>query len=175
MSRASYLQEPLVFTSEDLERSARHLAKGYEEHESYPINIVLPECAICRGVAARCGCESVTVGVDASGHYAAKACPAGTPAEVRVFYERGAWFASLRRVGVEIACARAAGEGAAIRAGLLLLAAWGTPRTLARLVVSSRAAGLLEQLRPDPSEGWAELRALLEQLPAVLVSPNAHR
>lgn len=176
MSRTRYLSEPVIFTSEDLERAERHRAKGYEEHASYPIEIELPSCAICRGVAARCSCESVTVGVDSTGHYAAKACPSLTPAEVHVTRsDCGAWVASLRRSAVEIAAVRRPGEGAAIRAGVLLLVAWGTPRTIARLVVSDRAAAILEQRREDPREGWDALRELLASLPSVFVVPTVDR
>jgi ribonuclease HI len=71
----------LVRTEYDLAREERHRTKGYEEHESYPIELELPTCAYCAGVAARCSCPSVEVGVAADG-YALKACAPDAPLEV---------------------------------------------------------------------------------------------
>jgi ribonuclease HI len=69
-----------ALTSEDQVRIERYRAKGYEEHESYPIELELPVCAFCGGVAARCACPSVELGIGADG-YAAHACAPDTPLE----------------------------------------------------------------------------------------------
>lgn len=70
----------LVQTEYDLAQQERHRTKGYEEHASYPIELDLPTCAYCAGVAARCACPSVEVGVRADGS-ALRACAADTPLE----------------------------------------------------------------------------------------------
>jgi ribonuclease HI len=69
-----------ALTSEDLARAERHRARGYEEHESYPIELDLPLCAFCGTVAARCECPSVELGIGPDG-YAAHACAPDTPVE----------------------------------------------------------------------------------------------
>ncbi len=69
-----------ALTSEDLVRIERYRTKGYEEHESYPIELELPLCAFCATVAARCACPSVELGIGPDG-YAAHACAPDTPVE----------------------------------------------------------------------------------------------
>ncbi|MFO0562411.1 MAG: RNase H family protein [Polyangiales bacterium] len=97
-------------TTEDLARAERHRAKGYEEHESYPIELELPLCAFCSGVAARCQCPSVELGIGPDG-YAAHACAPDTPLE--------AW-----TDGSGNTAERPGGAGIVIARGGVVLAEW---------------------------------------------------
>ncbi|MFO0561151.1 MAG: RNase H family protein [Polyangiales bacterium] len=99
-----------ALTSEDLARAERHRAKGYEEHESYPIELDLPRCAFCAGVAARCACPSVELGIGRDG-YAAHACAPDTPVE--------AW-----TDGSGNTADRPGGAGVVIARGGVVLAEW---------------------------------------------------
>lgn len=114
MSGPRYCGEPVVFTDYDIERAERHRAKGYEEHASYPIEISLPQCGYCAGVAARCGCKCEGEGDDGAG-YIARFCDPNAPLVAFVEAAEGSFGVLLERARVELVEASIAYPGRAGR------------------------------------------------------------